>query len=300
MPILALQPEAFLPAPLCWGVAAAFGLNVGSFLNVVAHRLPIGLSVVRPRSRCPACRSAIGALDNIPVLSWMLLGGRCRGCKGRISARYPAVELLSGALAAFVVHLIVVVPGATPDPWAWAHAAAVFLVTAAMLAASLIDFDHTILPDEITLGWMWPAPVVAAVLPQMTLGSALAVPAWIPDFAAHWPIRVIAAVASIAGIVAGAGVVWAVRAVGSAVAGKEAMGFGDVKFHGMIGGFVGPAGSLLALIVACVAGAVVGVVRTIVTKNHYLPFGPYLAIGGFVAMVRGAEFVDWYLGLLRG
>lgn len=300
MPILALQPAIAFPAPLVWGVAFAFGLNVGSFLNVVAHRLPMGLSVVRPRSRCPACRSAIGALDNIPVVSWLLLGGRCRGCKGRISARYPAVELMSGALAALVVHLLVVVPGLTADPWAWAHAVAVFLVTAAMLAASLIDFDHTILPDEITIGWMWPAPVVAALLPQMTLGAALEVPSWFPEFGAHWPVRVIAAVASIAGIAVGAGVVWAVRAVGSAVAGKEAMGFGDVKFHGMIGGFTGPVGSLLALILACVVGAVVGIVRMLVTKNRYLPFGPYLAIGGFIAMVRGAEFVDWYLGLLRG
>jgi prepilin signal peptidase PulO-like enzyme (type II secretory pathway) len=230
MQILALASEPFLPAVFAWVVAFAFGLNVGSFLNVVAHRLPMGLSVVRPRSRCPACRAPIGARDNLPVVSWLLLRGRCRGCKGRISGRYPAVELVAGGLAVVVVHLLVVAPDAVSDPWAWLHAGAVFLVTAALFAASLIDLDHTILPDEITLGWMWPAPVVAAVLPQMTLGPSLLAPWWLPEALQGLPTRAIAAIASLAGIAVGGGLVWLVRAVGSALVGKEAMGFGDVKW----------------------------------------------------------------------
>ncbi len=276
-------------------VSFLFGANVGSFLNVVAHRVPLGLSIVRPRSRCPACRTPVRAVDNIPILSWVLLGGRCRGCKGSISWRYPAVEALTGLLALYAVHVLVLRGAGVADPARWAHAGAVFLVTAAMLAAALIDIDHRILPDAITKPGMWLAPVLAAAVPELTLGAERAPPSWLP---AEWPTRLDAAVVSVAGIAVGGGLVWGLGAVGTRVFGKEAMGFGDVKYLGMIGGTVGPLGAVLALIVAAFVGSVAGLVRVVLTGDRYIPFGPFLAVGGYFALLHAREFVGWYLSLI--
>jgi leader peptidase (prepilin peptidase)/N-methyltransferase len=278
--------------------AYLFGANVGSFLNVVAHRVPLGLSVVRPRSRCPTCRTPVRAVDNLPVLSWILLRGRCRGCKSAISFRYPAVEAMVGLLAAYTVYALALRSNAPVDDLSpWFHAGAVFLVTATMTAAALIDVDHRILPDSITIPGMWLAPVLVALVPELTLGAARAVPAWLP---ADWPVRLDAAVVSVLGIATGAGVVWVLGVVGSKVFGKEAMGFGDVKYLGMIGGCVGPAGAVLALVVAAFVGSVVGLVRVLVTRDRYIPFGPFLAVGGYVALVHGRDIVAWYLKRFAG
>lgn len=276
-----------------YGVFCAFllGANVGSFLNVVAHRLPLRLSVVRPRSRCPACRTPIRAVDNIPVISWVLLGGRCRGCKGAISVRYPVVELLTAALAAHVAHSVAVAPGLALEPRAWAAAAATFLVVAALLAASLIDADHRILPDEITKSGMWAAPAVTAFFPEILERAGGELPAWAPE---SLPTPVRAALVSVAGIVAGAGVIWAVGFLGTKVFRKQAMGFGDVKFLGMIGGFTGPVGALLVLVAAAFAGSVGGLVRVLVTRDRYIPFGPFLALGAVVVLLHGASLLAWY------
>ena len=273
-------------------VSFAFGANVGSFLNVVAHRVPLGLSVVRPRSRCPACRTPVRAIDNVPVLSWLLLRARCRGCKSSISVRYPAVELLVGLLAAYVATVIVFGGAEHASPSAaWMHAGAVFLVTAAMTAAALIDIDHRILPDAITIPGMWAAPVLAILVPELVLGAEREVPHWL----GACPMRVAAAIVSGLGIAVGAGIVWFLGAAGSRVFGKEAMGFGDVKYLGMIGGCVGPAGAVLSLVVAAFAGSVGGLLRVLLTRDRYIPFGPFLAVGGFFALVHGREFVAWYL-----
>lgn len=280
------------------GAAFVFGANVGSFLNVVAHRLPLGLSVVRPRSRCPACRTPVRAIDNLPVVSWMLLRGRCRGCKGAISWRYPAVEVLFGAVAACIVHVTVLRSAAPPgDLSPWFHAVAVFLVTAAMTAAALIDIDHRILPDSITIPGMWITPALAALVPELTLGPDRMVPSWMPESV---PMRVAAGAVGVAGVAVGAGLVWGLGAVGSKVFGKEAMGFGDVKYLGMIGGAVGPAGAVLTLVVAAFAGSVGGLLRLVLTRDRYIPFGPFLAIGGFFSLLHGREFIAWYLGRVTG
>ncbi len=272
-------------------VAFAFGANVGSFLNVVAHRVPLGLSVVRPRSRCPACRTPVRAIDNVPVLSWLFLRARCRGCKAAISARYPAVELLVALLAAYVAAVVACgAPHVSPTA-AWLHAGAVFAVTAAMTAAALIDIDHRILPDAITIPGMWIAPFLATLVPELVLGAEREVPHWL----GACPMRLAAAIVSGLGIAVGAGIVWALGAAGSRVFGKEAMGFGDVKYLGMIGGCVGPAGALLSLVVAAFAGSVGGLLRVLLTRDRYIPFGPFLAVGGFFALVHGREFVAWYL-----
>lgn len=288
-----MSPSLSAAATLTQAFAFVFGANVGSFLNVVAHRVPLGLSVVRPRSRCPACRTPIRAIDNVPIVSWLVLRGRCRGCKGAISVRYPAVEALVGLCAAYTVRVIVLASGAPADDLSpWIHAAAVFAVTSAMTAAALIDIDHRILPDSITIPGMWIAPVLAALVPELSLGIKPEMWAWLT---AQCPMRLAAAIVSVLGIATGAGIVWTLGAVGSRVFGKEAMGFGDVKYLGMIGGTVGPAGALLALVAAAFTGSVAGVVRVVLTRDRYIPFGPFLAIGGYFALVHGREFIAWYL-----
>jgi leader peptidase (prepilin peptidase)/N-methyltransferase len=138
---------------------------------------------------------------------------------------------------------------------------------------------------------MWAAPVVAALVPELVLGAERAVPSWL----ATCPMRLAAVVVSALGIAVGAGIVWSLGAAGSRVFGKEAMGFGDVKYLGMIGGCVGPAGALLALVVAAFAGSVAGLLRVLLTRDRYIPFGPFLAVGGYFALVHGREFVAWYL-----
>lgn len=287
---------------LRWLVVAAaclLGLNVGSFLNVVAHRLPVGLSVVRPRSRCPACFTPIRAADNIPVLSWILLGGRCRGCKSRISIRYAAVEALTGLLAVHVAAAIVLLPGRYDEGAAWAHAGVTFVFVAAMLAASLIDLDHRILPDEITIPGMWAGPVAAAFVPEIVLGRGGATPGWLPEtWTGGWPVPLQAALVSGVGVAVGGGVVWALGAIGSRLLGKDAMGFGDVKFLAMIGGFVGPGMSILALVLAAFIGAVVGLARMSATGDRYIPFGPFLAVGAHVAALHGEALLGWYVSAL--
>ncbi len=288
------MPDPALEAlrPVAAAGAFAFGAIVGSFLNVVAHRLPLGISLVRPRSRCPACRTPVRAVDNLPVLSWVLLGGRCRGCKGRISPRYAVVELLSGLLALGAWHVLVSAPGMLLEPRAWLHLAVVFVVTSALLAASLIDLDLFVLPDEITIPGMWAGPACAAVVPELVLGAARRPLPWLP---AALPLPLQAALVSGLGVAVGAGVIWGLGAVGTRVFGKEAMGFGDVKFLGMIGGFVGPAAVLLALVVAAFLGAVVGLVQRVRKGSREIPFGPYLAVGGYVEMLFGLAALDWYL-----
>ncbi len=281
------------------GAAFLHGATVGSFLNVVAHRLPLGLSVVHPRSRCPACLTSVAARDNVPIVSWLLLGARCRGCKGRIAARYPAVEFFAGLLAAHIAWTIAIRTGAVLDPRAWAHAVVVFALSAALLAASLIDADHQILPDTITKPGMWAGPLIVSFLPELVLGSSLTPPPWLPGACASWSPWLTALSVSVAGVAVGGGVVWAIGAIGSRVMGKEAMGFGDVKFLAMIGGFVGPGGAVLALVLAAFAGSLGGLVRLVMTRDHYIPFGPFLALGGYVVALHGGEIIAWYDGLLH-
>ena len=291
------MPEAALLASARLGLALAFGLGaiLGSFLNVVAHRLPLELSVVRPGSRCPACRTPVRPIDNVPILSWLLLAGRCRGCHGRISVRYALVELLSGLLAVGAFLVLVAEPGRVADGHAWARWAVVLAVTSALLAASLIDLDHRILPDEITKPGMWAGPAVCAFVPELVLGPARAAPSWLPG---GLPTAVQAASVSAVGVAVGAGVIWGLGVVGTRLFKKEAMGFGDVKFLGFIGGFVGPVGALLALVLAAFVGAVAGLVRWLATRDRYIPFGPFLAVGGYVELLYGRTALDWYLDTL--
>jgi leader peptidase (prepilin peptidase) / N-methyltransferase len=240
----------------------ALGAAVGSFLNVVAYRLPRRQSLVRPRSSCPGCGSAIKPYDNLPVIGWLLLRGRCRSCRTRISSRYPVVEATTAVLAAAVV----VSKHAAPD------IALALVLIAVLVPITLIDFEHRIIPNKITL----PASVAAVII-----GVCLK-PSGVP-----------------AQLIAGAGC--AAFLLVFAVAYPRGMGMGDVKLAGVLGLYLGAAAGVALIVgvfVATVAGVVVmtrvGVERG---RKTALPFGPFLALGGLLAIFAGPAIIHWYLHL---
>lgn len=235
------------------------GMITGSFVSVVAHRVPLGRSIVGPRSECPSCGHTIAAYDNVPVLSWLLLGGRCRSCKARIPARYPLVELAVGiAFAATAVVLY-------DDP----AELALGLVFVAMLAAiTLTDLEHRLIPNRILL-------VSALVAVALLLAG---------DRDALVEHLLAAAIA------------FAVLFV-VALAYPRGMGMGDVKLAGLMGLYLGKAVAP-ALLIGFAAGALFGLAliasRGAEARKQAVPFGPFLALGGVVAIFCGVEIVDWY------
>ena len=260
--------------PLVSVLALAVGLVVGSFLNVCIYRLPLGESVVHPRSRCPKCGTPVRAWQNVPVLSWLMLRGRCAGCAAPIAWRYPAVEALTGLLA------VALWKGLGPS-WAFAIAAA---FTPMMIVLFFTDYDHQLLPDLVTL-------------PGFGLGLALA---WVNPFLGDpgWP-RI---VASFTGAALGAGILWGIGALYSRLRGVEAMGFGDVKMMALVGAFTGPAGVAVTLFAASVAGAIVGLALIPLkgkTLQNTLPFGCFLAPAALFALLWGRRAVAAYLGVLH-
>jgi leader peptidase (prepilin peptidase) / N-methyltransferase len=240
--------------------AAVGGLIVGSFLNVVIHRLPRGESLTHPRSRCPSCGTQLRAIDNIPVVSWLALRGRCHHCGAPVSARYPVVELTTGALYAAVV--------ASQDD-AVRIVLGLFLVTA-LVPIALIDLDHRIIPNRIT-----GAAAIAAVIAIAALDT---------DFLPE---------ALIAGAAGGGFFLVA------AILYPRGMGMGDVKLAGMLGLYLGRAVAP-AIFIALIAGVVVGaavIARKGAKEGRKtaVPFGPFLALGGVIAFFAGADLVDAYL-----
>ena len=243
-----------------------FGLLVGSFINVVIHRLPREESLVSPPSHCPACGAPIAPQDNVPVVSWLLLKGRCRTCGARIAARYPAVELANGALWALAFS-------AAPS---WADFASGALLLSACLALLWIDADFQILPDAITL-------------PGTAVGFALSFASQIRN-----PRE------SLAGILLGAGGLLALALLYRLVRRVEGMGLGDVKMLGMIGAFLGPWGVLVTVLLASVSGSLVGIVilaRRGGDAMTRLPFGVFLAVGAIAAFFFGGPLVERYRSL---
>ena len=241
-------------------LATIFGAAIGSFLNVVAYRLPRRESLVHPPSRCPGCQTAIRPWDNIPVVGWLLLRGRCRQCAMHISPRYPVVEAMTAVLA---VAVVLVRHGA--------HDLALGLTLLAVLVpVALIDLDHRIIPNRIT----GPAAVLAVAIGLATNPSGV-------------PKQLISGAAA-----AGFLLVFV-------LAYPRGMGMGDVKLAGVLGLFLGPSVAvaiLVAVLTASVAGALV-MARHGVQKGRKMavPFGPFLALGGVVALLAGPQILHWYL-----
>jgi leader peptidase (prepilin peptidase)/N-methyltransferase len=283
------------PREFVIGAWALFGLVVGSFLNVVVHRLPLeGESVLRPlRSRCPNCRHELTAWENVPVLSWLALRGRCRNCRWPIPVRYPLVELANAGLWACAAAL------APPGEVALVLVQA--LVLSGLVVASAVDFDRFEIPDEVSIGGIVLAPVCAALVPELHEATWVArqlSPAAGVD-------RVGAALGALAGIAVGAGTLLAIGWLGKRLFKRDAMGLGDVKLLAAGGGFVGPGGALVALFLGSLVASLVGVAnlarffclsrarvrarrtskplgRSLASARiagRYLPFGPYLGLG---------------------
>ena len=279
-----LAPEVFF-SPF---VLALFGLCIGSFLNVVIHRLPLildrgwkeesadllgvahvdtapALTLATPRSRCPSCGHAITWHENIPVASWLWLRGRCSACKARISARYPLVEIATGLLFALVGWRF----GAQPVVVLWCGFCAV------LVALSGIDWDTTLLPDNMTLPLLW-AGLVASLL-----GWTIALPE------------------SLWGAVVGYLSLWSVYWLFKLTTGKEGMGFGDFKLLAALGAWLGWKMVLPIILAASVIGAVVGIgmkMSAALREGRYVPFGPFLAGAGLVVMFAGQQRVLGWLG----
>jgi leader peptidase (prepilin peptidase) / N-methyltransferase len=285
------------------GSVFVLGLAIGSFLNVVIYRLPIMLerewrsqttellsvgetsataapqpipepfTLSTPRSACPACKAPIKAWQNIPLVSWLVLRGRCANCRANISVRYPLVELTTGILSAWV---------------AWhfgfgAPAACALLVTWMLIALTGIDIDHQLLPDSITLPLMW-AGLLAAVIVGPIANS---------------PIPV-SANDAIVGAASGYGSLWLLFHTFRLITGKEGMGFGDFKLFGALGAWMGWKLLPLVILLSATAGALLGISMIVLRgrdRSAPMPFGPYLATAGWIAMMYGDELVGGYLRL---
>ena len=245
-------------------LAGVLGLIVGSFLNVCIFRLPRGTSVVWPASACGSCKRELRWFENIPVVSWLVLGARCARCKAPIPIQYPLVEAITATL-------FVVVAAVTP---VGPLLAARLIFVCALIVLFAIDLEHQILPNVITL------PGIAVGLAFALLGP----PGWR---------------ASVLGVLLGGGVLWAIAAGYYAVRHEDGLGMGDVKMLAMIGAFLGWQAVLLTLVLASLAGAVIGLAMIAAqrgTMKYALPFGTFLAVGALVAMLAGQPIIDWYLG----
>lgn len=263
------------------------GACIASFLNVVIWRVPRGESIVSPPSHCPRCNSRIKWYHNLPIVAWLALRGRCANCKAPISPRYILIETIGGILflAVYIEMLgeFVVSAGEVP-PFAVVGMVVMWIWTSLMIVGSMIDFDHKLLPDFVTVGGMI-LGVVWNGVDSALLGSWL----FILD--------------SVAGLVIGFGLMWLIRFIGGKVFHREAMGMGDVFLMGAVGALFGPVAVLVTLILSSVFGSVVGVglitlSRTKSQRFFEIPYGPYICMGCLVWMFWGPEIINWYLNLL--
>jgi leader peptidase (prepilin peptidase)/N-methyltransferase len=289
MPDLSLVPPAF-----GYVLAGVFGAIIGSFLNVVIHRVPLEESIVFPNSRCPSCGAVIAFYDNVPVLSWVMLGAKCRGCKERISFRYPAVELLTAVLfVAVAMHdgLSVALPFD-------------LVFVSALVALIFIDAEHMILPNAIT----YPGMVFAVVarlaipylsgnwhfddLPSLSQGAFSGLPVWVTSLAG-------AAI----GALIGGGSLWLMGWTWEKLRGIEAMGLGDVKMMFMVGAYLGWRLTILTIFVGVLSGSIIGVLMMARQRDRnmqmLLPFGIFLGLGAIGSLLFGSHLVEWYAGQFR-
>ena len=288
--------ELFIQSPLIFvAVVFAFSMLIGSFLNVVIFRLPIMMerdwreqaeeilktpadnlpegrfNLVVPRSRCPSCGVQITAWQNIPVFSYLLLGAQCAKCQSAISVRYPLVEILTAAMAGFA---------AWHFGFGWEALAAVFL-TFALIAISLIDFDHQLIPDSIVIPLMWAGLLMSLLHPLAGADTLFISPR-----------------DAIVGAIAGYLSLWSVYQLFKLVTGKEGMGYGDFKLLAALGAWLGWQALPTIILLSAVVGAVVGISLIVLRgrdRQLPIPFGPYLAAAGWIAMLYGESLKNAYL-----
>ena len=290
-----LQPGPnLIPLPFYYVAAGIFGAIIGSFLNVVIHRLPREESVVFPNSRCPSCGAAIAFYDNLPVVSYVALRGRCRSCKSHISARYPLVEALTGLLWVLVtMH----------DGLTWALPFDLVFVTA-ILALIFIDAEHMILPNAIT----YPG-IAFALIARLTLPLILGqphfedLPMLLDGPFSGWPLWAASLGGAVIGALVGGGSLWLMGWLWEKLRGVEAMGLGDVKMMFMVGAYLGWRLTILNIFVGVLSGSLIGIALMSRSSDRnmqmLLPFGIFLGIGAIASLLIGTHIVDWYAGQFR-
>jgi leader peptidase (prepilin peptidase)/N-methyltransferase len=290
--LLADSPLLFI------GIASLLALLIGSFLNVVIYRLPVMMErdwraqcdeisstpadnlpegrfdLTVPRSRCPTCDHQITALQNIPVLSYLFLGGKCGNCKAPISRRYPAIELLTAVLSGVVAWRF---------GFGWEAAAGIAL-TWTLIVVSMIDIDHQIIPDSISLPLIWAGLFLSLFHPHEGAQILFVDPQ-----------------TAIAGGLAGYLSLWSIYHLFRLLTGKEGMGYGDFKLLAALGAWLGWQMLPLIILLSAVVGAISGILMIVIKRHERsvpIPFGPYLAAAGWIAMLYGPQIMDWYLDFM--
>ena len=241
------------------------GLIVGSFSNVCIYRIPRNESMIYPASHCPKCRSSIRPIDNIPLLSYILLKGKCRNCGSKISIQYPVVEFLTGIIYIFIFLIY----GLTLQSLIY------IILSSALIIIAFIDLNEQIVPDVISL-------------PGIAIGLILS-----------FFVPYISFINSVLGVVVGGGIILVIGLVGSVIFKKEAMGGGDVKLAAMIGAFLGWKYTIISLFLGFFLGALVGIfliLLKIKSKEDMVPFGPFIALGSFITFLWGEKIIVLYLG----
>jgi leader peptidase (prepilin peptidase)/N-methyltransferase len=245
-----------------------FGTIIGSFLNVCIHRIPHGESIIAPSSHCPRCKTPIRFYDNIPLVSFMILKGRCRKCRAPISLRYPLVEFLMGLFSLILLLRFGI--------------SALYLIYLAFFASlalvSFIDLSHRIIPDVISLPGIVIGLVISFLHPQLSIKDSLI------------------------GVLLGGGILYVVASVYHLVTKREGMGGGDIKLLAMIGAFIGWKGILFTILCSSFIGSVVGVVLMFISSansKYAVPFGPFLSLGAIIYVLWGEALITWYLVFLR-
>lgn len=274
-----------------------FGICIGSFLNVCIYRMPAGESIVTPRSHCPKCNQLIAWYDNLPLLSYVILRGKCRHCKEPFSIRYFLVELLTG-ICFLLIHWVF--KGVSP-------ASIIYTILAAgLIVVTFIDLDHLIIPDEISLSGIVFGLLVAGFLTFFPyLGGGFIIE---NGTILTYPMgKYIPLVNSFLGVLFGGGILLLIGVIAKAILKKDAMGGGDVKLLAMVGAFIGWQLVILTLMIASLIGSVIGSIQLMMLKRkdhsteltgHYIPFGPYLALASFISLLWGNALIEWYLSLL--
>ena len=265
-----------------------FGLLIGSFLNVCILRIPADKSIVAPASSCTKCGKAIAPYDNIPVLSWIFLSGKCRNCKTSISAMYPAVELLTGLLFLGCYFVF----GPTVDALKWAVFAALVVVL------TITDLRERILPDEVNFFGLG-AGLLFSFFTKSLDGTAL----WLANrwFAFPPPPIALSFADAVLGAAAGSGLLWIVAEGYFRLRGREGMGLGDVKMMAAVGAFLGLKRTMLTVLLGSLLGSVIGILLIAISKkgrDYELPFGTFLGVGALLVVFFGTPALHWYESLL--
>jgi leader peptidase (prepilin peptidase)/N-methyltransferase len=287
MTLLAIENALAVPLPIACTFAGVLGAMIGSFLNVVIHRVPLEQSIVLPNSACPNCRTPLRPYDNIPILSFLILRGRCRTCKEPIAIRYPIVE----ALTAILFVMVTIHDGvsfALPFDFAF---------VAALVALIFIDAEHMILPNVITYPGIIFALVMRVTVPYFAGTSHLDDLPGLIERMPSLPIWAVSLIGAALGALIGGGSLWLMGFLWEKLRGVEAMGLGDVKMMLMVGAFLGWRLAVLTIFVGVFSGSLAGIammVRRGRNLQMMLPFGIFLGAGAIASVLVGHQIVEWY------